>query len=102
MLAFFQNATPVAVTSCSGMPTRPIARPGRAISSAVRTACCTKSARQLADRIAAKEDDLLGSKPPRGDHTAQRYRAVADDCDVLARTDLRGDRGVMARPHHIP
>ena len=33
--AFFQNATPVAVVSCSGTPTRPIAPPGRAIASAV-------------------------------------------------------------------
>ena len=28
MLAFFKNATPVGVTSCSGIPTRPVAPSG--------------------------------------------------------------------------
>jgi hypothetical protein len=61
MVAFFQNATPVGVTSCSGIPTRPTAPPGRAISSAVSTALFepdalehrmrTKSARQLTDAL---------------------------------------------------
>jgi hypothetical protein len=51
--------------------------------------------------MAPQDDDLLGAEAPGGDHAAQADGAVPDDGHRLPGTDLRGDSGVMARPHHV-
>jgi hypothetical protein len=52
-------------------------------------------------RVAAEQDDLLGAEPLRGDHPAKADGAVADDSHRSARRNLRRDRGVVARTHHV-
>src|SRR5205085_8406335 len=52
-------------------------------------------------RMPAEDDDVLGAQAPRGDHPAQADGPVADDGRGLPGYDPRGERGVMARPHHV-
>ena len=99
--AFFQNAMPVGVVSCSGTPTRPIAPPGRAIASAVSTACsrpthssteCAPCSRQLPDALdrflATLAHDVCGAEllPER-----RPLRVAAEQDDPLGAEALRRD-----------
>ena len=51
--------------------------------------------------MTAEHDDLLGAEPAGGDHAAQTHGAVTDDRDHLARAALCGERGMVARAHHV-
>ena len=108
MLAFFQKAMLVGVVSCSGTPTRPIAPPGRAISSAVTTACSTpthsstertgaEAAGQPPDALdrllAALTDDIRGAEL-----LSQRdaFGVAAEQDDLLGTKPLRCDHAAEA------
>ena len=52
-------------------------------------------------RVAPEQDDLLGAEPPRRDDAAEADRAIADHRHALPRADLRRERRVVARPHHV-
>ena len=51
--------------------------------------------------MAAENDDLLGSEPPRGDHPTEPDSAVSDDGHRLAGTDLRAESRVVPGRHHV-
>jgi len=49
----------------------------------------------------AKDDDLLGAKPPRGDHATQSNGAVSDNRHALPWAHLGYNGGVMSRAHYV-
>jgi hypothetical protein len=52
-------------------------------------------------RVAAKQNDPLGTEALCRDHTAKPDRAVADDSNRLPRADLRCHSRVVAGSHYI-
>jgi hypothetical protein len=110
MLAFFQKATPVGVVSCSGIPTRPTAPPGRAISNAVSSllesdaledGMRADAAGQLAnalDRLVAaltnniSRAELLSERDP--------SRIVAEEDDLVGAQPLRSDHAAESLGAH--
>ena len=51
--------------------------------------------------MAAHDDDLLGTKPLRGDHAAESDGTVADHGDALPGADLGDDGRVVAGAHDV-
>ena len=48
-----------------------------------------------------EQDDLLGAAASRGDHTAQAYRAVADDGSRSTGRNSGCKRRMVAGGHHV-
>jgi hypothetical protein len=54
-----------------------------------------------AARVAAEEDDPLGTEALARDHAAQTDGTVTDDCRCLAGFDLGRSRGVVSSSHDV-
>jgi hypothetical protein len=96
MLAFFQNAMLVGVVSCSGTPTRPIAPPGRATSSAVTTACSrpTHSSTECAPRPPVSSRTRSTASSPRSRTTS----VAPNSCPSATRSGLLPSRMICSPP----